>query len=93
MKLILAVCVALLGTSALLSSVKAQDEPEPVFHEIGARVPGDGLVDMYYEHSEPTETPTTHTVTINWEYRDINFIRIFIYDAVSSVLNTRSIPP
>lgn len=83
MKILFALCVALFSTSTFLL-VKAQEEP--IFHEIGERIDGDGLVDMYYEHTEPTDAPTTHSVTIQWEYSNINFIRVFVYDAVSMVL-------
>lgn len=84
MKLLLTLCVALIGASAYLS-VKAQEEPQPLVHEIGERIAGDALVNLYYEHTTETAVPSTHTATIIWDYTaNINFARIFVYDAVSS---------
>lgn len=88
MKFVFALFVALVGMSAILStsSVKADDVEEiidPIFLEVGQRIDGDQLLDLYYAKSEETDAPTTHSVSITWEYNNINFIRVYAY-AVSS---------
>lgn len=78
MKFFFALCVALIGSAALMM-VKAQDPVEPLTFEVGTRVPNDKLLNMYYEESVETATPGQHSVVVDWEYRNINFIRIYVY--------------
>lgn len=80
MKIVFALLVALVGTAVLSSSsVKADEIVEPLNFEIGQRVDGDKLLDLYYDESDETAVRTTHSVTIDWAYRNINFIRIYVY--------------
>lgn len=69
--------VALLGTATAI--LHSDEIVEPLVFEIGQRVDGDKLVDLYYGESVETAQPTQHTVDINWSYANLNFIRIYVY--------------
>lgn len=78
---LLVALVALLSSS----SVKADEIVEPLTFEIGQRVAGDQLLDLYYDESDETAVRTTHSVTIDWAYRNINFIRLYVYSVSISL--------
>lgn len=76
MKLLFVLLVALIGAAAV---VKADEIVEPLSLDVGERIEGDKLLDLYYTESEITEAAGTHTVNIQWSYNNINFIRIYAY--------------
>lgn len=76
MKLLFTLMLALVAGAFL---VKADEIAEPVTLEVGSRIDGDKLVDVYYTESDETEARTTHSVTIDWAYNNINYIRIIAF--------------
>lgn len=77
MKLLFTLMLALVAGGAFL--VKADEIAEPVTLEVGSRIDGDKLVDVYYTESDETEARATHSVTIDWAYNNINYIRIIAF--------------
>lgn len=78
MKVLLALIVAVLAVVSTVP-VRGDEIVEPVTFEIGQRVDGDMLLDLYYTESDASAGRGTHSVSINWEYSNINFIRIYAY--------------
>lgn len=78
----------LLVASLAALAVKADDVVDPLTFDIGRREDGDQLQDMYYGSSEETAERTTHSITIDWEYTNINFIRLYV-EAVSIKSSSR----